>query len=190
MKLMFSILADKEDQQDAQSIEDKKPFLIPANPPKELPYCIPLLRNHDEVCSYSSLGIQHHDNALNDKETAESSMFSLNESTDEGEATSLGTAFHRLAQNAIDSRCQGKLSFPEGNLIQNQCRELSLTGVQQQRLVHALHRWFDSAIAQELASHLFVYAEVPFMVACKSFCDSSQTNSFNTPFFWKAKLMH
>ncbi|HJI81091.1 MAG TPA: UvrD-helicase domain-containing protein [Eggerthellaceae bacterium] len=188
MKLMFSILADKEDQQDAQSIEDKKPFLIPANPPKELPYCIPLLRNHDEVCSYSSLGIQHHDNALNDKETAESSMFSLNESTDEGEATSLGTAFHRLAQNAIDSRCQGKLSFPEGNLIQNQCRELSLTGVQQQRLIHALHCWFDSAIAQELASHSFVYAEVPFMVACKSFSDSSQISSFNTSFFLEGEI--
>lgn len=79
-------------------------------------------------------------------------------------ASDLGTAFHRLAQNAIDAR-DTDLFMPDENQISVQCRALGLSFSQEQRLKHALSRWFSSDLAHELSSHPYLFAEVPFMVA-------------------------
>lgn len=80
------------------------------------------------------------------------------------DATALGTAFHRLAQRAIDTYREGALVMPDEEAIRAQIRAQHLSTLQEQRLRRALNRWFASDVAQQFVACGTPRAEVPFMV--------------------------
>ncbi len=78
-------------------------------------------------------------------------------------ATALGTAFHRLAQQAIERSEQGALYIPGEAAIAAQIQKEGLsTG--QQELRQALDRWLASDEAARFAAYENRAAEVPFIV--------------------------
>lgn len=79
-------------------------------------------------------------------------------------ATALGTAFHRLAQQAIELSGQGALFVPGEAAIQAQIQKEGLSEGQQARLRQALDRWLASDEAARFASFEHRAAEVPFIV--------------------------
>ncbi len=84
---------------------------------------------------------------------------------DADKATDLGTAFHRLAQYAVLTREEGShLICPPQDRIDALCRSCRLTPLQTTRLHAALHRWFESSVAQKVARYRSVRAEVPFFI--------------------------
>ena len=80
-------------------------------------------------------------------------------------ATALGTAFHRLAQQAIERSNQGALFCPDEAAIAAQIQKEALSASQQQRLRTALARWLSSDEAARFAGFAHRGAEVPFIVA-------------------------
>ena len=83
----------------------------------------------------------------------------------EGEsATALGTAFHRLAQQAIERAAGGALFRPSEAAIEAQIQKEGLSDGQQVRLHVALDRWLSSDEAARFAAHANLGAEVPFIV--------------------------
>lgn len=79
-------------------------------------------------------------------------------------ATALGTAFHRLAQQAIERSTGGALFHPGEAAIAAQIEKEGLTPAQQERLRTALSRWFASDEAARFAARIHRGAEVPFTV--------------------------
>ena len=85
---------------------------------------------------------------------------------DEDRATDLGTAFHRLAQYAVEQRGEdGSLVMPPADRIGALARTCGLDGGQRRRLDAALTRWFGSGLAREMAGYADLSAEVPFFVS-------------------------
>ena len=84
-------------------------------------------------------------------------------------ATALGTAFHRLAQQAIELSERGALFCPGEAAIEAQIQKESLSAGQQERLYRALTRWLGSDEAVRFASYEHRRAEVPFTVALGGF---------------------
>lgn len=80
-------------------------------------------------------------------------------------ATALGTAFHRLAQQAIERSADGALFHPGEAAIAAQIEKEGLSARQQERLRAALARWLFSDEAARFASCAHRGAEVPFTVA-------------------------
>lgn len=81
-------------------------------------------------------------------------------------ATDLGTAFHRLAQYAVNA-WEGPgvpLARPPAAREEALARGCGLSPAQRARLDAALERWFGSALAARVASCRQVRAEVPFFV--------------------------
>ena len=159
-----------------------KEFLIPGFPPQPALFAEPVSWSHSEVCSYSSLGSSEHAQTTETNDPcyqgvnpllqsselvafdAGDNQFSVSLST-EDDATALGSAFHRLAQRAIDESTEGKLQVPSSIVVQSQCSTYSLSTQQQARLHCALDLWFASDCAHKFASYPHRYAEVPFMVS-------------------------
>lgn len=159
-----------------------KDFLIPGFPPQPALFAEPVSWSHSEVCSYSSLGSSEHAQTTETNDPcyqgvnpllqssepvafdAGDNQFSVSLST-EDDATALGSAFHRLAQRAIDESTEGKLQVPSSIVVQSQCSTYSLSTQQQARLHCALDLWFASDCAHKFASYPYRYAEVPFMVS-------------------------
>ncbi|MEC4183274.1 PD-(D/E)XK nuclease family protein [Adlercreutzia sp. R21] len=79
-------------------------------------------------------------------------------------ATALGTAFHRLAQQAIERSDQGALFCPGEAAIVAQIQKEGLSEGQQARLRQALSRWLGSDESARFASFEMRSAEVPFIV--------------------------
>ena len=79
-------------------------------------------------------------------------------------ATALGTAFHRLAQQAIERSEQGALFTPGEAAIAAQIQKEGLSAGQQERLRQALDRWLGSDEAARFAAYENRAAEVPFIV--------------------------
>ncbi|MEC4272618.1 UvrD-helicase domain-containing protein [Adlercreutzia sp. R25] len=79
-------------------------------------------------------------------------------------ATALGTAFHRLAQQAIELSERGALFSPGEAAIVAQIQKESLSAGQQERLRTALDRWLGSDAAARFAAYENRRAEVPFTV--------------------------
>ncbi|WP_290072863.1 PD-(D/E)XK nuclease family protein, partial [Adlercreutzia caecimuris] len=79
-------------------------------------------------------------------------------------ATALGTAFHRLAQQAIERSEQGALYIPGEAAIAAQIQKEGLSTGQQERLRQALDRWLASDEAARFAAYENRAAEVPFIV--------------------------
>ena len=84
-------------------------------------------------------------------------------------ATALGTAFHRLAQQAIELSERGALFCPGEAAVEAQIQKESLSAGQQERLHRALTRWLGSDEAVRFASYEHRRAEVPFTVALGGF---------------------
>ena len=86
-------------------------------------------------------------------------------SGDADKATDLGTAFHRLAQQAVCARdAGGTLACPDKTHVEALARHCGLSQLQRLRLSEALSRWFESDIAAHVASFPRLRAEVPFFV--------------------------
>ena len=79
-------------------------------------------------------------------------------------ATALGTAFHRLAQQAIERSERGALFVPGEAAIRAQIQKEGLSEGQQARLRQALDRWLASDEAARFAAFEHRAAEVPFIV--------------------------
>ncbi len=85
-------------------------------------------------------------------------------------ATALGTAFHRLAQQAIERSERGSLFAPSEEAIRAQIQKEGLSEEQQARLRAALVRWLGSDEARSLCRFReSSRAEVPFTVAIGDF---------------------
>ncbi len=84
-------------------------------------------------------------------------------------ATALGTAFHRLAQQAIERSERGSLFAPSEEAIRAQIQKEGLSEEQQARLRAALVRWLGSDEAALFAAFENRRAEVPFTVAIEGF---------------------
>lgn len=80
-------------------------------------------------------------------------------------ATALGTAFHRLAQRAIESRTEVGVvpELPASTFI-SQVKLGSLSQLQEKRLDEATQRWFASDLCKRFFACEHIYAEVPFML--------------------------
>lgn len=89
-------------------------------------------------------------------------------------ATSLGTAFHRLAQLAAlawQSGCD--LERPDAARQQALERSCGLSAEQRDRLDAALERWFASDIASHMGACESVSPEAPFLVRVGGPCDAA-----------------
>ena len=84
-------------------------------------------------------------------------------------ATALGTAFHRLAQQAIERSERGSLFAPSEAAVRAQIQKEGLSEEQQARLRAALVRWLGSDEAALFAAFENRRAEVPFTVAIGDF---------------------
>lgn len=88
---------------------------------------------------------------------------------DSDKATDFGTAFHRLAQHAVEHRVPGApLAMPPAFRIRMMMRTCGLDGRQWSRLDDALERWFSSDEARRMEAWPSLQAEVPFFVALQS----------------------
>ena len=84
---------------------------------------------------------------------------------DADKATDFGTAFHRLAQYAVEHRAQASpLAMPPASRIRMMMRTCGLDGRQWSRLDDALERWFGSDEARMMEQWPALQAEVPFFV--------------------------
>lgn len=89
-------------------------------------------------------------------------------------ATSLGTAFHRLAQLAALAWQPGcALERPDAARQQALERSCGLSAEQRDRLDAALERWFASDIASRMGACESVSPEAPFLVRVGGPCDAA-----------------
>ena len=86
-------------------------------------------------------------------------------SGDADKATDLGTAFHRLAQQAVCTHAESAaLVCPDKSHVNALARHCGLSDLQCIRLTEALARWFESDLAARVATFSRLRAEVPFFV--------------------------
>ena len=86
-------------------------------------------------------------------------------SGDADKATDLGTAFHRLAQQAVCTHAESAaLVCPDKSHVDALARHCGLSDLQRIRLTEALARWFESDLATRVATFSRLRAEVPFFV--------------------------
>ncbi len=87
---------------------------------------------------------------------------------DADKATDFGTAFHRLAQYAVEHRAAGKpLAMPPAARIRMMMHTCGLDGRQWSRLDDALERGCGSDEARRMEAWPGLQAEVPFFVALR-----------------------
>ncbi|MDE8703069.1 UvrD-helicase domain-containing protein [Adlercreutzia equolifaciens] len=164
------------------------PFLVPVREPLPEPLMLPHNFAREGLYSYTSLsGVHEHSDepvvesedgvVLADETGAVDEMRTGSEplrepmpiggarETDSAEsATALGTAFHRLAQQAIERSANGALFRPDEAAVAAQIQKEGLSAGQQDRLRTALARWLASDEAARFAGFAHRGAEVPFMV--------------------------
>lgn len=107
--------------------------------------------------------------AAEDEQCRECGGISAASPEPEESATALGTAFHRLAQQAIELSEQGALFRPGEAAIAAQIQKEGLSAGQQERLRTALARWLASDEAACFAAYENRRAEVPFTMAIGDF---------------------
>lgn len=101
-------------------------------------------------------------------------------------ATALGTAFHRLAQQAIERSTDGALFVPSEVAIAAQIQKEALSAGQQQRLRTALERWLASDEAARFAGFAHRGAEVPFIVKLQA--PAGEDGTLPAPFFLEGEI--
>lgn len=160
-------------------------FLVPLREHAEDPVLVPRNFAREGLYSYTSLSGAHPHSDEAAVDTDEGLVLVDSEgaavaseyraSTDRGalpgseSATALGTAFHRLAQQAIELSERGALFCPGEAAVEAQIQKESLSAGQQERLYRALTRWLGSDEAVRFASYEHRRAEVPFTVALGGF---------------------
>ncbi|MDD5806943.1 MAG: UvrD-helicase domain-containing protein [Eggerthellales bacterium] len=115
----------------------------------------------DDPCSYADMrrrSKKNRDaaNALDDMERSEGNP-----------ATDLGSAFHLLAQEAIERAAAAEASHlirPSDERVSSLVRECMFDSLQTASLRSALDRWFSSQCAARFAAHDCLQAEVPFFL--------------------------
>lgn len=182
-RVQLNVFSEAEDEEVGE-FEDVQDFLVPStDQPLDAPLhpfdslnadvVSPSSLPDDEIPSSVSLGAGSSFDApmgLDD--------FGLSANED-GEATDLGNAFHRLAQCAIDAHeGSGPLERPSDRRIAIVEDQYRLTDFQSARLRCALDRWFGSDCAGSFAAHGSLQAEVPFMVAIDG----------NAPFYLEGEI--
>lgn len=163
---MPAAVAEEADEGDgAQGCAE--PFLVArrcAAAPVVVPGCA---SSRDGMVSYTSLAAaQHPDDALAADEMAD--VATLTEPPSPESATALGTAFHRLAQQAIvRARASGERApaMPSAQDLAAQAASCALSSAQRERLARAVELWFGSAQAAAFFAYPDIRAEVPFSVA-------------------------
>ena len=127
------------------------------------------------VFSYSSIaedGEEFADFSVED--AADDAVGAAWSARDADAATSLGTAFHRLAQLAALAWRPGcALERPDVERQQALERSCGLSAEQRDRLDATLERWFASDIAARVGACESVSAEAPFLVRVGSPCDAA-----------------
>lgn len=99
--------------------------------------------------------------SLDDEETWDEIAASIAQDADR--ATDLGSAFHLIAQHAVEARREGApLDLPSAGRVDAIARACGVTADQRLRLEAALRRWFASNTALHAASYARMRAEVPF----------------------------
>ncbi len=129
----------------------------------------------NNVFSYSSLSSEEHDLAELSEHTDKKLFADDQPFIDEdlllsqaNTAVLLGSAFHRVAQYAIECASQSgakNLVLPSASVIESQAKQWEIPASKRARLEAALNWWFESRIAQDFAHHSSLAAEVPFMVS-------------------------
>lgn len=150
-----------QESAEEEPASETEPFLVPVRKPAEMPLQVPFKGVRADVRSYTSL-------SQDEPEVAEGSVLVREPGED---PTSLGTAFHRLAQRAImacGASRGGALEMPAPEIVQAQKAKLGVSPSQSARLDKALLYWFGSSLAQELCAFDALEAEVPFMVRLES----------------------
>ena len=84
---------------------------------------------------------------------------------DADKATDYGTAFHRLAQYAVEHRRAPRLDMPPAGRVRTMMKACGLNGRQWSRLDDALERWFGCDEALTMEAWPSLAAEVPFFLA-------------------------
>ena len=108
------------------------------------------------------------------EEAADDAAGSSLAARDADAATSLGTAFHRLAQLAALAWQPGcGLERPDAARQRALERSCGLSAEQRDRLDAALERWFASDIAARVGACESVSAEAPFLVRVDGSCDAA-----------------
>lgn len=103
-------------------------------------------------------------------------------------ATALGTAFHRLAQQAIERSEQGALFTPGEAAIAAQIQKEGLSADQQKRLRTALARWLASDEAARFAAYENRAAEVPFIVQVPAVPSDASVAGAGESFFLEGEI--
>lgn len=81
---------------------------------------------------------------------------------DPDRATDVGSAFHLLAQYAVDSRGDNRIEAPSSDRVRIQAVRFDLGRIEAARIEAALGRWARSDIAREVEAFGRVRSEVPF----------------------------
>ncbi|MDO5385594.1 MAG: PD-(D/E)XK nuclease family protein, partial [Rikenellaceae bacterium] len=141
-----------------------QPFVVPlrdvAPPPKALPCSFA----REGTYSYTSL--EHAPLPWDELASGHAPVEVLERSGDD-DATALGTAFHLLAQRAVEhmnASTHGELVPLPRDAVAACARRCALSDDQAQRLDAALDRWFSSRAARDLTAFGEASAEVPFAV--------------------------
>ncbi|MEE0027975.1 MAG: 3'-5' exonuclease, partial [Atopobiaceae bacterium] len=124
------------------------------------------VRAREDVFSYSSAlaGLEPHEPdarsrqpKLPPREEREAESAGEPRASDEDKATSLGSAFHMIAQTMVQTGTD-----PSPDRVEALCRRWNLSTRQRVRLDAALERWCASDLRKEALSWNVVRAEVPF----------------------------
>lgn len=165
-------------------------FEVPVLPELRLPVCNPLPHfNRKNMFSYSA--ISSHDTPAAEIESSATTSVSsagnaveappgagkqapvaadaaafVNADEATPSATDLGSAFHRVAQLAVERRAlAGAVQTPPPARVDSIARRYGVaSGVARERLNAALSRWFTSDVLARVNSYDKVHAEVPFVV--------------------------
>lgn len=167
-EVRFTVLSAEvaeETPEEGAVTEGPGAFIVPMRERVTLPFQEPYRGQRANLRSYTSLTHEEPeapDAILGEEADASGDAAVLQREPGE-DATSLGTAFHHLAQLAILQRA-GELRMPDEGAIRAQEEKLRLSSAQRKRLREALAEWFASSLAEELVAYDSVEAEVPFMV--------------------------
>ena len=174
--IRHEVLTEKPEEQPVHAAEQQEFMVPPVRATQALAITVSGPR-HD-VVSYSAIAsahgqvlVQEAGDEVFEEQDAEEEMFSGEEALEIKRqlAFTLGTAFHRLAQRAIESRREvGVVPELSVEAFQAQVRQGGLSPEAGQRLAQAVERWFASDLCKRFFAADHIYAEVPFMLEISS----------------------
>ena len=174
--IRHEVLTEKPEEQPAPVAEQQEFIVPPVRTTQAFALTVPGPR-HD-VVSYSAIAsahgqmlVQEAGDEVFEEQDADEEMFSGEEALEIKRqfAFALGTAFHRLAQQAIESRREvGIVPELSASAFAAQVKLGDLSQLQEKRLSEATQRWFSSDLCKRFFACEHIYAEVPFMLKISS----------------------